>query len=192
MKMTRWKRLLAGILCALMVLQVNIPMVSQAADAQTSETKADDIESAAVTDVAPYSEDTQEVTEDGSFILSAVTESQVLIEPVKVDYTKDQSVQEALASSGYEFGGIQTGFVSSIQGVEGNFVIFFNDGDYTLGRKPGVIDNKVTVVAFTENSELYSVNMAAMIQRMGEYNAMTNGVNAGLAAFRYEKGGSQQ
>ena len=127
MKMTRWKRLLAGILCALMVLQVNIPMVSQAADAQTSETKADDIESAAVTDVAPYSEDTQEVTEDGSFILSAVTESQVLIEPVKVDYTKDQSVQEALASSGYEFGGIQTGFVSSIQGVEGNFVIFFND-----------------------------------------------------------------
>ena len=176
MKMTRWKRLLAGILCALMVLQVNIPMVSQAADAQTSETKADDIESAAVTDVAPYSEDTQEVTEDGSFILSAVTESQVLIEPVKVDYTKDQSVQEALASSGYEFGGIQTGFVSSIQGVEGNFVIFFNDGDYTLGRKPGVIDNKVTVVAFTENSELYSVNMAAMIQRMGEYNAMTNGV----------------
>ena len=50
-------------------------MVSQAADAQTSETKADDmVVSAAVTDVAPYSEDTQEVTEDGSFILSAVTE----------------------------------------------------------------------------------------------------------------------
>ena len=126
---------------------------------------------------------TENVVAEGFFYLSAVTLSENIIEPVKICYTQNATVKEALQASGYTFMGLEEGFIHAIEGIDGNFSVLMSDGGYDLNRAA----SEVSVVAFTEG-EVYSSEMVALITRMGEYNAMTNHVqNYAKATEAYEK-----
>lgn len=149
--MKKWKKLLAAMLCLVMVCS-NIRI-----------TKA------------------EEITEQNHFYLSAVTLAKTLIEPIKVSYTDGQTVKDALKSSGYEFSGIDDGYIHTIEGETGSFSLFMDDEGYDLDRPA----SEVKVVAFAEGN-VYSQEMVNLIIRMGEYNAMTNHVqNYERAAAAY-------
>ena len=68
----------------------------------------------------------------GSFYLTASTAGQTLIEPVAVPYTAGQTIRDALRGSGYAFGGIDTAFITDIEGVAGNFTVYYDGGAYSL------------------------------------------------------------
>lgn len=122
-----------------------------------------------LTSVPVYAGSETEVA--GSFYLTASTAMENIIEPTLITYKQGQSIKEALMDSAYEFEGISSGFIGAIEGVSGNYSIFFDDGAYDL-TKPA---SSVKLVAFAEGT-LYSEEMAALIIRMGEYNSMTNNV----------------
>ena len=69
----------------------------------------------------------------GSFYLTASTATATIIEPVRVDYAHGQTVKEALQASGHTFSGIESGFITAIDGVRGNFVRFY-DYDESTGE----------------------------------------------------------
>lgn len=227
MRIKKWKRFLAAMLCALMIFSSALPVMATEipletvaetiaesgtevestaeseieteeqsvlesedetegesaleSEIETEEKSASESESEIGGETEAESESETEVLEEtlmaaddtaaGFFYLSAVTLAKTLIEPVKVEYTQGQTVKEALISSGYEFSGIDAGYIHSIEGEAGSFSIFMSDGGYDIARQA----NEVSVVAFAEG-ELYSEAMVNLIIRMGEYNEMTNNV----------------
>lgn len=147
MKEKKWKRILAGLLCAVMVLS-----------------------NAAISARAEKSESSEETA--GSFILAASTLNENLIEPVRVEYTGEDTIRTALEKTDYNFERADsTGFIVRIEGHEGNFSIFCSDGGYELDRSPEGID----VVEFTEMTS-YAAGRMALIKRIVEYQEMENHV----------------
>ena len=84
----------------------------------------------------------------GSFYLTASTAGQTLIEPVAVPYTAGQTIRDALRGSGYAFGGIDTAFITDIEGVAGNFTVYYDGGAYSLDAIAS--PETVTAVVFSE------------------------------------------
>ena len=85
----------------------------------------------------------------GSFYLTASTAGQTLIEPVAVPYTAGQTIRDALRGSGYAFGGIDTAFITDIEGVAGNFTVYYDGGAYSLDAIAS--PETVTAVVFSES-----------------------------------------
>lgn len=84
----------------------------------------------------------------GSFYLTASTAGQTLIEPVAVPYAAGQTIRDALRGSGYAFGGIDTAFITDIEGVAGNFTVYYDGGAYSLDAIAS--PETVTAVVFSE------------------------------------------
>ena len=113
----------------------------------------------------------------GSFYLTASTATATIIEPVRVDYAHGQTVKEALQASGHTFSGIESGFITAIDGVRGNFVRFY-DYDESTGECGYDLDaaaSDITAIGFAEN-EVASKEMIALITLMGDFNYSVNGV----------------
>lgn len=113
----------------------------------------------------------------GSFYLTASTATATIIEPVRVDYAHGQTVKEALQASGHTFSGIESGFITAIDGVRGNFVRFY-DYDESTGECGYDLDaaaSDITAIGFAEN-EVASKEMIALITLMGDFNYSANGV----------------
>ena len=108
---------------------------------------------------------------DGTFTLAVAKGGNVLIEPVQISYTAGQSVADALAESGYTFDGLETGYVSAIEGKAGNFVRFYDDGGYDLEKAA----SGITALVFTEN-ENYSQALLQLVKSMSAYRARTDHV----------------
>lgn len=107
----------------------------------------------------------------GSFYLTASTATATIIEPVRVDYAHGQTVKEALQASGHTFSGIESGFITAIDGVRGNFVRFY-DYDESTGECGYDLDaaaSDITAIGFAEN-EVASKEMIALITLMGDFN----------------------
>lgn len=115
----------------------------------------------------------------GSFYLTASTASDVIIEPTKVDYENGQTIAEALMNSGHVFSGIENGFITAIDGIEGNYIIFYDcaDGSDECSYDLSVIASPetITAIGFAE-AEVGSKEMIELIGLCGEYNCMDNGV----------------
>lgn len=110
----------------------------------------------------------------GSFYLTVCTQEKTLLEPTAVSYNAGQSLKDALLGSGYEFGGLaESGYVYSFQGTSGNFLIFYDGGGYDLS----VSASEITGLYITEKCE-YCESLFRLVLRMGQYNEMTNNVQA--------------
>lgn len=119
---------------------------------------------------------------DGTFTLAVAKGGNVLIEPVQIPYTAGQSIADALAGSGYAFDGLETGYVSAIEGKAGNFVRFYDGGGYDLEKAA----SGITALVFTE-SENYSESLLQLVKSMSAYCMRTDHVqNYAPAKEAYE------
>lgn len=113
----------------------------------------------------------------GSFYLTASTATATIIEPVRVEYAHGQTVKEALQGSGHSFSGLESGFITAIDGVQGNFVRFYDYDDATgeCGYNLDAAASEISAIGFAEN-EVASKEMIALINLMGDFNYANNGV----------------
>lgn len=119
--------------------------------------------------------------EAGSFYLMACTEYDILIEPVAIHYTAGQSIKDALLSSGYSFGELEErDWIDSVEGVPGNYSRFYDENGYDLSLPA----DSITALLVTEMGESYSDELFALLVRLGQFNEMTNHVQA-YAATEY-------
>ena len=134
---------------------------------------------AAIGDIKASCEITVELTVGGSFALMAVTSSGLLIEPCYVSYAAGATVKQALKGSGHTFEGIDSGFISAIDGVVDNYSLYYDNGGYSLDEPA----SGVTALWFTTNSaQLYSDDLLDLVLEMTRYNTATNGVKDYTAA----------
>ncbi len=109
----------------------------------------------------------------GSFYLTASTAGQTLIEPVAVPYTAGQTIRDALRGSGYAFGGIDTAFITDIEGVAGNFTVYYDGGAYSLDAIAS--PETVTAVVFSERERGFPVLLDAVTE-LGRFRERTDHV----------------
>ena len=109
----------------------------------------------------------------GSFYLTASTAGQTLIEPVAVPYTAGQTIRDALRGSGYAFGGIDTAFITDIEGVAGNFTVYYDGGAYSLDAIAS--PETVTAVVFSERERGFPALLDAVTE-LGRFRERTNHV----------------
>ena len=109
----------------------------------------------------------------GSFYLTASTAGQTLIEPVAVPYTAGQTIRDALRGSGYAFGGIDTAFITDIEGVAGNFTVYYDGGAYSLDAIAS--PETVTAVVFSERERGFPALLDAVTE-LGRYRERTDHV----------------
>ena len=103
---------------------------------------------------------------EGYFYLAASTQSGLVIAPERVYYTSEQTVGQALAASGHDFDGLESGIVSAIDGVSGNFVRGDENGDYDLDKQA----SSVKYYAFREDSEgALSADFQNLMKVMADY-----------------------
>ena len=111
----------------------------------------------------------------GSFYLMACTEYETLIEPTAVSYTAGQSIREALLTSGFSFGGLEErNYIETVEGVSGNFAVFYDNNGYDLSAPA----DSITVLCVTEAYDSYSPELVALIARLGQLNEMPESVRA--------------
>lgn len=67
-----------------------------------------------------------------AFILSVETEEKLIVAPEYVTYTDGQTIEQALKESGHTFTGLETGMVTAVDGVTGNFTRSDENGSYDL------------------------------------------------------------
>lgn len=70
--------------------------------------------------------------EENAFILVAEADGKLIIAPEYVSYAQGQTIAQALAASGHSFGGLDTGMVSDIDGVVGEFTRSDESGSFSL------------------------------------------------------------
>lgn len=137
----------------------------------------------ATIEVTGGSEEEPEVPEEpvpaGSFALMAVNSDGFVIEPCYVPYMEGATVKDALKVSGYAFEGIDSGFISAINGNVDNYSLHYDGDGYSLDTEA----SKVTAVWFTTNSsQAYSDDLRDLVAQMSAYNSSTNGVKDYSAA----------
>ena len=108
----------------------------------------------------------------GQFVLAVVTQERVVIEPEYLSYAAGDTIRTALQHSEHRFEGIDSGFISAIDGVTDNYCLFYDGGGYDLD----VSADRVTAVCFTSAQEQYSASYLALLTVMAAYNGSTNGV----------------
>ena len=106
----------------------------------------------------------------GSFILAVSLKDDTVIEPVRIAYEEEQTIREALIASDYQFEGIEDSIITAVNGVNGSYSIFCDDGSYDIDRAA----NLVTVVEFTEltEDEINFDGRADLLIAMEEYLSM--------------------
>ncbi len=68
----------------------------------------------------------------GRFFLTVLSAARTLVAPCAVEYEAGQTLREALLAAEPEFGGLEEGFITDVNGVAGNYTVFYDDGGYLL------------------------------------------------------------
>ena len=121
----------------------------------------------------------------GKFAFLAVNENGYIIEPCYIEYTAGATLKEALLASGYEFGGLDQGYINSVQGESASYMLHFANDGYDLNEKAG----KVTALWITTNTrQSYSEGLLNLVVQLARYNSATNGLkNYTAATTAYNK-----
>lgn len=104
----------------------------------------------------------------GKFVLVAEAGGRLVFAPEYITYTSGQTIGEALESSGHTFTGMDTGLVTAIDDVTGNYTRSDQNGSYDL-TKPA---SSVTHFCFSERSSSEnkpSEGMKLLMTAMAEY-----------------------
>lgn len=120
----------------------------------------------------------------GSFYLEVSTSGRTLIAPTAIPYEEGQTIREALLASPYSFKGLDGGgYIAAIEGVTGNYMLFYDGGGYDLD----IPASQITALGFAEQ-EVYSEAMISLIRTAGAYRERTDHVqNYGPAADAYRQ-----
>ena len=122
---------------------------------------------------------TLKIEKPGDFAFLAVNENGYIIEPCYVSYKGGETVKEALQNSGYDFAGIEQGYIGAVQGVSGSYMLHFDGDGYDLNTKA----ENVTALWITTNTrQSYSDAIRDLVIQLARYNASTNGLKTYPAA----------
>lgn len=123
-------------------------------------------------------------TAAGKAAFLAVNAEGLLIEPCYISYSGSDTVADMLKNSGHTFEGIDSGFISAVDGVTDNYTLHYNNDGYKLDDPA----SGVTALWFTTNaSQAYEDDLLALVEKITEYAASANGVkNYAAAQKAYE------
>ena len=122
---------------------------------------------------AALAADTQQIA------LMAVTQNGFLIEPEYVTYHSGDTVKDVLKKSGHTFSGIDSGYITAVDGTTDNFSIHYDEDGYKLDQSA----DGLTAIWFTTNSsQSHGANLQKLAANMAVYNTATNGLRDYKAA----------
>ena len=122
---------------------------------------------------AALAADTQQIA------LMAVTQNGFLIEPEYVTYHSGDTVKDVLKKSGHTFSGIDSGYITAVDGTTDNFSIHYDEDGYKLDQSA----DGLTAIWFTTNSDQsHGANLQKLAANMAVYNTATNGLRDYKAA----------
>ncbi len=127
---------------------------------------------------------------EGSFAIFALTANRTLIYPSYVSYEAGDTVNDALAGSGYSFYDLDEGIIYTIQGITDNYCLYYDDGGYDLNAPA----DAVSAIWFTTNAaQEYDDSYRDLVLAMADTNAaqdgraawpaVQNAYNAALSGF---------
>lgn len=97
-----------------------------------------------------------------------ITEDELLIEPCYVSYAAGETLKDALRYSGHTFTGLDSGFISAVDGHAENYTLHYAGAGYSLDGAAG----DVIALWFTTNaSQSYSDDALALVSQMARYLA---------------------
>ena len=122
---------------------------------------------------AALAADTQQIA------LMAVTQDGFLIKPEYVTYHSGDTVKDVLKKSGHTFSGIDSGYITAVDGTTDNFSIHYDEDGYKLDQSA----DGLTAIWFTTNSDQsHGANLQKLAANMAVYNTATNGLKDYKAA----------
>ena len=122
---------------------------------------------------AALAADTQQIA------LMAVTQNGFLIEPEYVTYHSGDTVKDVLKKSSHTFSGIDSGYITAVDGTTDNFSIHYDEDGYKLDQSA----DGLTAIWFTTNSDQsHGANLQKLAANMAVYNTATNGLKDYRAA----------
>ncbi len=122
---------------------------------------------------AALAADTQQIA------LMAVTQNGFLIEPEYVTYHSGDTVKDVLKKSSHTFSGIDSGYITAVDGTTDNFSIHYDEDGYKLDQSA----DGLTAIWFTTNSsQSHGANLRQLAANMAVYNTATNGLRDYKAA----------
>ncbi len=122
---------------------------------------------------------TLKIEKPGKFAFLAVNENGYIIEPCYVNYKGGETVKQALQNSGFDFAGIDQGYIGAVQGVSGSYMLHFDGDGFDLNTKA----ENVTALWITTNTrQNYSDAVRDLVIQLARYNASTNGLKTYPAA----------
>ena len=115
------------------------------------------------------------VAAENGFILVAEAGGKLVIEPEYVSYTAGQTAAQALSASGHTFTGLDTGMISAIDGVTGNFTRSDENGNYDLS----VSAASIGYLRFSEDtSSKPGDGLKQLMRAMADYRKKDSDVQA--------------
>ena len=116
---------------------------------------------------------------NGKIALMAVTADGLLIAPEYIACPTGSTVKDVLKASGHTFSGIDSGFISGVDGRTDNFSLHYDGDGYALDAAA----EDVTAIWFTTNAnQSYGDGLRDLVLCMADYRAATNGVQDYAAA----------
>lgn len=115
----------------------------------------------------------------GYFCLVAESNDKLIIEPTRVYYHDKETVGDALKASGHSFKGIDSGFITGIDGVDYTPNRMSDNGLYKFDEPASA----VKVFRFSMSDSKPDTELVSLIQVMAEYNSNWEAKeNAGVSA----------
>ncbi len=115
----------------------------------------------------------------GSFAFAVFTQNETVVEPVHITYEAGDTLKDALLDSDYEFGGLETGFIYSVEGIAGNYSMVFADGGFGLDTAADQVGtlflSERTDVTMDTAPEL-TKEVSVSLKMMADYRALENNV----------------
>lgn len=117
--------------------------------------------------------------DDGRIALLAVAQDGYVIEPEYIGYHDGDTVKDVLKNSGHTFSGIDSGFITAVDGRTDNYSLHYDGDGYALDASA----KGLTAIWFTTNAnQSYGENLLHLAERMAAYNTSTNGLKDYAAA----------
>lgn len=117
--------------------------------------------------------------DDGRIALLAVVQDGYVIEPEYMSYHDGDTVKDVLKNSGHTFSGIDSGFITAVDGRTDNYSLHYDGDGYALDASA----KGLTAIWFTTNAnQSYGDDLLHLAERMAAYNTSTNGLKDYAAA----------
>lgn len=101
--------------------------------------------------------------DDGRIALLAVAQDGYVIEPEYIGYHDGDTVKDVLKNSGHTFSGIDSGFITAVDGRTDNYSLHYDGDGYALDASA----KGLTAIWFTTNAnQSYGENLLHLAERM--------------------------